>query len=410
MLEEVLQSMPEYAPCVERLKSDSVIGPHLDRLVGTEQTAMRLEAHTILWSLIYTMVDEDGVLAFTNHRFDGRWRELVAFFSADRIPYKTVAPLPHLVIPDHPLRVNDEIVLDRLTDDEVTRCCQVGVLKPISPRFPVIDADVAIGIRKTALVPKLVQLGDEPSEPRDAANIGSFGNRPLLHDHLVVDDVLTALRLFKHTQLRTAGHASWTDAYWLSGGTSFRSLRPWPYGVKYELSEVEAPEFLELWRLLEAGSDQIAFSLRRFNLAFDRELLDDRIVDLVIAAESLFLGALGVQDRGELRFRFAIRAAKFIEHLTYSERDVYQVMRRAYDARSAIVHGGSPNDTRLPDNQSASLQVFTDAIEEVVRLGLRKAIALNKDRNRLHKSEYWDNLLMPLIAEVATETRSAVKL
>lgn len=108
---------------------------------------------------------------------------------------------------------------------------------------------------------------------------------------------------------------------------------------------MEAPHFLELWRLLEAGSAQIAFSLRRFNLAFDRELLDDRIVDLVIAAESLFLGDLGVQDRGELRFRFAIRAAKFIEYLTYSERDVYQVMRRAYDARSAIVHGGSPKDT-----------------------------------------------------------------
>jgi hypothetical protein len=116
---------------------------------------------------------------------------------------------------------------------------------------------------------------------------------------------------------------------------------------------------------------------------------------LVIAAESFFLGDLGVQDRGELRFRFAIRAAKFIEHLTYSERDVYQVMRRAYDARSAIVHGGSPKDTRLPGNQSASLQVFTDTIEQMVRLSLRKAIALQKDSKRLLKSEYWDNLLMP---------------
>ncbi|MGH9196471.1 MAG: hypothetical protein ACRD1T_12100 [Acidimicrobiia bacterium] len=174
-------------------------------------------------------------------------------------------------------------------------------------------------------------------------------------------------------------------------------LRParWPYGGKYELSDVEVPEFFQCWQLLESGSDQIVFSLRRFNLAFDRELLDDRIVDLVIAAESLFLGDLDLQDRGELRFRFALRAAKFIEHPTYSEREVYQLMRRAYDARSAIVHGGSPKKTGLPDNQCATLQVFTDAIEEMVRLGLRKAIALPEEGKRLHKSEYSDNLLMP---------------
>ncbi|MGH9196472.1 MAG: hypothetical protein ACRD1T_12105, partial [Acidimicrobiia bacterium] len=155
-VERMLPSIPEYLPCVELLKSDSVIGPHLDRLVGTKQMAMRLEADRILWSLIFTMVDDDGALAFTNHQFDERWREIVEFFSADRIPLKTVAPLPHLVIPDRPLRLNDEIVLDRLTDDEVTRCCQVGILRPIFPSFPVIDADVAIGIRKTTLVPKLV--------------------------------------------------------------------------------------------------------------------------------------------------------------------------------------------------------------------------------------------------------------
>jgi hypothetical protein len=170
-------------------------------------------------------------------------------------------------------------------------------------------------------------------------------------------------------------------------------LGQWPYGGKYELSVGEVPQFLELWHLLEEGAARFGFSIHRFNLAFDRGLLADRIVDLVIAAESLFLGDLDVQDRGELRFRFALRAAKFIEHASYGEPDIFCVMRRAYDARSAIVHGGSPKDTRLPDNQSAKLPTFIDAIEELVRLGLRKGLSMKEDGKKLRQAQYWETLI-----------------
>ena len=51
-----------------------------------------------------------------------------------------------LVVPDFPLRLNNEFVLDRLTADEVKRCCQVGVLRPQSPRISLIDAEVAVSI------------------------------------------------------------------------------------------------------------------------------------------------------------------------------------------------------------------------------------------------------------------------
>jgi hypothetical protein len=138
-------------------------------------------------------------------------------------------------------------------------------------------------------LPKLIRRDGESHEPPEAGDEGSFGNRPLMRDDLVVDDVLSALRLFGRTQIRTTGHASWTDSYLLEGGTSFRVLGQRPYGGKFELSESEVSHFLELWRLLEWGTARFGFSIHRFNLAFDRRLLADRIVDLVIAAEALFL-------------------------------------------------------------------------------------------------------------------------
>jgi hypothetical protein len=391
--DEWLLSQPDYQRCVESLKSDVVVGPHLDCLVGTKMSASRLEANNILTSLIYAMLDHDGRLVFTDEQFDGKWREFVGLFGADRMASKMVAPLPNLVVPEFPLRLNNELVLDCLTDDEVTRCYQVGVIRPDSLRFPLIYGADAVGIRRTMFLPKVIRRDDEPHEPPEAGDEGSFGNRPLLRDDLVIDDVLSTLRLFKHTRIRTAGQAGWTDSFWLKGGTSYRVLGQRPYWGQFELSEAEVPRFLELWSLLEEGASRFGFSIHRFNLAFARGLLADQIVDLVIAAEALFLSDLDEKYRGELRFRFALRAAKFIEHPQYGEHEVFRLMRRAYDARSAIVHGGSPDDTRLPDNQSAKLGTFIDVIEELVRLGLRKGLSMKEDAKKMRQAEYWDNLV-----------------
>jgi hypothetical protein len=228
---------------------------------------------------------------------------------------------------------------------------------------------------------------------------GSFGRHPQMADHLVIDDVLSALRLFKSTGIQAlgiqaAGHVTWVDAFFVDGAMSYMVLPRTRFWGKYELSEKEIPLLLELWRLMEENAGRYSFSIHRFNLAFERRLLADRIVDLVIAAESLFLSDLGVRDRGELRFRFALRAARFIEHPVYGERDVLQIMRRAYDARSAVVHGGTPEDTRLPSAESAALPIFIDAVEELVRLGLRKALLMGEDGVKLRQAGYWDDLIL----------------
>jgi len=92
-----------------------------------------------------------------------------------------------------------------------------------------------------------------------------------------------------------------------------------------------------------------------------------------------------------LGYRLALRAAKFIEHQNYVEHGIFRLMRRAYNARSAIVHGGDlPRDTSLPDNPSADLSIFIDAIEELVRLGLRKALSMNEN---MRQAEFWDALI-----------------
>jgi hypothetical protein len=389
-----LRSLPGYEQTEACLTADAIIGPHLDRLVGTTKSASTLHAENIFTSLIYTMLDDQGRLSFTSEKFHDKWEKLADFFRADRIAYKSVAPIPYLIVPALPLRLNNELVLDNFTEDEVTRCFQIGLIRPTSLRFPLIYGETAVGIRRTGFLTKLVQRGDEPRDLPAGDDEGSFGRRPYFRDDLVIGDVLSALRLFRHTQIRSTGFASWTDSPWLAGGFEYRVLGQWPYGGRFQFSEGEVPLFLELWHLLEREAARFVFSIHRFNLAFDRGLLADRIVDLVIAAEALLLSDLDEKYRGELRFRFALRAAKFIEHTSYSEHEVYLVMRRAYDARSAIVHGGSPKDTSLPGNRAADLPTFIDTVEDLVRLALRKALSMKEIGKALRQSKYWDALIL----------------
>ena len=70
--DEWLCSLPEYQLYIKCLKSDAVIGPHLDCMVGTNMSASRLEASDIVISLMYAMLDDEGRLAFTDERFHNK--------------------------------------------------------------------------------------------------------------------------------------------------------------------------------------------------------------------------------------------------------------------------------------------------------------------------------------------------
>ena len=103
-------------------------------------------------------------------------------------------------------------------------------------------------------------------------------------------------------------------------------------------------------------------------------LAEDALADLVIAMEYLFLSDAGeAKERGELRYRLAQRLAFFSANGSYSRRELFGFMKKAYDVRSALVHGGTPSadDLKVP---KVSLQRFVEISEDLFRQALQKAI------------------------------------
>jgi len=89
------------------------------------------------------------------------------------------------------------------------------------------------------------------------------------------------------------------------------------------------------------------------------------------AEEALFLTDSGAgKYRGELRFRLALRAAAFIQG--DEPRSTYSLMRKAYDLRSQIVHGGDTPTVSAPYND---LRTFNYSVTEAMRRALRRYVS-----------------------------------
>jgi len=126
------------------------------------------------------------------------------------------------------------------------------------------------------------------------------------------DRVISAMRLFKKG---TFGYNRiTTKIYWacpiskasMSSGKNY--YEPF-HGDQYELSKDEAEDLVKFWKMFEERDFKkygfVELAIRRFNLAHVRKELEDKLIDLMIAFEALYL----INTDQELGFKLATRAA-----------------------------------------------------------------------------------------------------
>ena len=387
------EELASYRRAMDAAQADPVVGPQLDALIGGMNLgAIRIDGDRVVRSLAGAMVGGAGEVEFNEALFDAKWREIERDLDAQEFVRLTVAPLPDLVAP-FPVKLSERVELDRLTDEEVAICADLGFLGDMFPGMEWVQAREAVGLRCFGTVQKTVN----ESPGVQGFGEGRFGDRPAWAQHLLVGDVLSALRLVKEGRIRSAGQVSILKGWLLGGMRSFgpRGGTQFRFG-QYELNEIETADLHGIWAHLSGGVLEerrfLAASLRRFNLALERDLVEDRIVDLMIAGESLFLHDVGrPQDRGEARFRLALRAAAFVESPRYTKAEVFRVMREGYDIRSQVVHGGTAGKCRLPDKHDANVSDLAGAVEGIMRVGLRKGLVTPQ----LTKEGFWESLLLP---------------
>jgi hypothetical protein len=196
-------------------------------------------------------------------------------------------------------------------------------------------------------------------------------------------DLITALKLC-HKGRVTAGpliSASIHNSEWAIGGGRIWTLvskRDFIHEEpKYVLHQSDAPQVTELAnnlsKLRELGKlDSLGIALRRFHSSYHGDI-EDRIIDQMIAFESLYIG----DERG-IKEKLASRTASLLAENQTSRDEISNDMKDAYQKRCNIVHV-------IGDVTRVELQMITPKTEDYLRKSIRCFISLLSEGQSLNE-------------------------
>lgn len=201
-------------------------------------------------------------------------------------------------------------------------------------------------------------------------------------------DLITALKLC-HGGRVIAGiliSASVKNSEWSFGSTIRTRVSEIDFFLeesKYVLHQSDVPQVNELVKNFSKlrdveKLDSIDTTLRRFHSAYHGPI-EDRIVDQMIAFESLYLG-----DPQELTYKLALRVAFLLGKRKDQRNGIFRDMKKAYSYRSRIVHGDNPPSRN-------ELKQIVPKIEDYLRCSIRRFLLLLSQGRSL--KEIKDNLL-----------------
>lgn len=132
------------------------------------------------------------------------------------------------------------------------------------------------------------------------------------------------------------------------------------------LSPEDSNRLCEIWSFVRKNnpskfSRRLGNAARRMFYAETRTKVDDALVDLIVAAESIYLS-----DNNELSYRTSLYASLWADGDSIEKRRIFDLFRIAYKLRSHIVHGS----TAPADKVTEAVQQVRPVLREAIRKAL----------------------------------------
>jgi len=391
---EAFEGLPERAPLVACLMADPEISPLLNQSIGTAMTSHHVEERHVTDRLIWEVGSRSGAGEFDLAGFDEAYDAWNAELRGQRISHVAVAPLWGFEMNDTALKLDGAAVIERLGDEEIARLLSVGI-EP-APRTLVRPASHLAFLPNQIFALRIIReseriIGGTLATPKATSSWAETND--------TFEDVLIALRLFKQGRVAAPGFAEYYASWPLQGSTALGPLRdfppPTPQGFGYSLSADDPRDFQTFFASYRKAKHVAAAALafRRFAYASDRYRPEDQIIDLMIAAEALFLPA----QSDELSYRLSLRGAHFLQSEATDRLAMFRFLKRAYRVRSGIAHG-SRLDRKLllflDGSPCETLQAFSHELERVLRLAMRKAVDRISTHGAFFGDDDWDALVV----------------
>lgn len=373
----VLHQLPQYESCLNELVRDKNVSKHLDQSIGSYSRGGRTPNAEGMMTRVLDLGKNKESYEFDPERFDREYLIFEETFYSEVLMLEAIAPLQGLSLNVPVVRLSSEVEISRLEEEEV---------KPYRATDASWD-DRWCAVRVKYQLPKVI--GDKDCDDRfrkmeEERAIEEQANSK-------IEDVVNALRLLGKHDVYHSGVIYQTPRY-LSIHHRSKVNRMLGMGIAtYGFGEQDAESLRSLWHRLELPlvRKELEVAVRRFGDSCVRHRNEDKLIDLMIAAEAVFLR--GTKE-GEKGFRLALRAGQFLSQ-DLPAKEVRDQMALAYYCRSVLVHGGKPSTDRKL--KKLDLPEFIGKIGSHIHRAILKAIevlASTGDVNLLD-DKYWDRYL-----------------
>ena len=144
-------------------------------------------------------------------------------------------------------------------------------------------------------------------------------------------------------------------------------------------------DFSRFWQLLQSdrvrNRPTLGLAIRRFGYALERAFAEDRLIDLIIACESLFLSDSRLRGRN-LSDPLAQRVAQLLGDTAAIRTTISYNIKQAYKLRNAVVHGSSrtiqiTDEHRKPIGREQLLEIIQDYTGRALRLMIERPASVD---------------------------------
>jgi hypothetical protein len=387
---EEFKKLPEYRKCFEAIKRDTILTSHFNVLVGIDSRRSRSsDAESLMVRIPHLGVYRNRI-EFNKSYFEAEYKAFEDTFYENDFDYEVVAPLSGPVFAA-PIKLGEDL--------QICRVNRNGLTQPTKEDF---DGDQLFGgplwaIRTRYKLPKIVgddhkpilEKTEENEQCRNAAND-------------IIDAVLTCLRLHNISNVYPLTILHRTKSWLFHDVREYTARFSATYPFTIELKNDFNKEFVRFWKTFQSEKVRrwkfIAQAAKRFSYAHERHDWEDKIIDLLIAAEALFLS----QAKGELSYRLRLNAARFLGADEGMRTQIFDDMGLAYDLRSGIVHGASIKSIvstikkREPVGlgEKYKLDQFTYRIQGYIRAAICQMIQLASKKRTDGDLVDWKDLVL----------------
>src|SRR6266702_491202 len=268
--------------------------------------------------------------------------ELADWFCRDADPMFVATSVVGFTAPG-PLTLAPGITVRRATDEEVSAMLEMGALNVGSNqnRTRVYSTHVHDAARWVVAM--------EHSHPRRFGRSAQKEDEPDLSALKAAADAwLAVLRILTPAEVRLGTTLTGQLVGGIASGGSSNGYGPaalFAWHNPATITPDNVPTFVMLAQQIIGGRARrlgVVHGLHRFSEATMRASSTDRLVDLVIALESMFS-----EGADSLRYKVSRRASAMLAPLGLSAATVFQFVSAAYSSRSNIVHGAVPGHRNL---------------------------------------------------------------